>query len=107
MQSEADLRCLLTRSYSCALLLSSRPPSSSLPSSAPRSASLSSLACRFISCPLPSIKRDLAGLISKSDEDLLVLEPQEKYLEREIQAIDKTMEEMADDQDQKRGGGGK
>jgi len=30
------------------------------------------------------------------------LQPQEKYLEREIQALDKNLEELADEQDAKR-----
>jgi len=56
----------------------------------------------FVACPLPSIKNDLAGLIKKAEEDIAAAEPQEKYLEREIAAIDKDLEKLADEQDEKR-----
>jgi len=56
----------------------------------------------FIACPLPSIKQELTSMITKAEEDIAAAEPQEKYLEREIQAIDKDLEKLADEQDEKR-----
>lgn len=51
---------------------------------------------RFVSCPLPQIKTDLQGLITKSDEDIAKYEPQEKHMERELAQLDKNLEEIAD-----------
>lgn len=53
---------------------------------------------RFLACPLPQIKTDLNGLITKSDEDIAKYEPQEKHLEKEIAQLDQNLEELAEKQ---------
>ena len=53
-----------------------------------------SLSLRFMQAPLPSILSDLSNLIKSSDDDLTTLQGQEKYLVKDLEATEQSIEEI-------------
>ena len=49
---------------------------------------------RFLQSPLPSILSDLSGLIKSSEDELATLQGQEKYLLKDLETTEKSIEEI-------------
>ena len=49
---------------------------------------------RFLASPLPSILNDLSSLIKSSEDDLTTLQGQEKYLVKDLETTEQSIEEI-------------
>jgi len=49
---------------------------------------------RFLQAPLPSILTALSGLVKSSEDDLNTLQGQEKYLVKDLDTTEKSIEEI-------------